>query len=326
MRAVHDAGADLLVVGSGDLRARGSAARLPPPRPSAGMSLERALELGAAARGRAYPKPTVGAVIVRDGEVVGEGATEAGGRHGEIVALAGGGRARARRDALRDARAVRAPRHDAAVHRRDPRRGRRARRLRLARPESRSAGRARAAARGRRRGRARRPLRGTRPRTRRGAPGSPRAAVRHLQGGGDARRPRDGARLALGHRGGEPAASSTSCARSRTRSRSAWAPSGREPRASTRATSPVTRQPRRLAFGSGPLPGGSELELRSGALDEELRALAADGVQSLLLEGGPTLAAAFLAAASSTSCCSSSRRRSRERGRSFSTRSRRRSR
>ncbi len=58
---------------------------------------------------------------------------------------------------------------------------------------------------------------------------------------------------------------------------------------------PVTRQPRRSAFGRGPLPAGSELELRSGALDDELAALAAEGVQSLLLEGGPTLATAFLA-------------------------------
>lgn len=56
------------------------------------------------------------------------------------------------------------------------------------------------------------------------------------------------------------------------------------------------RQPRRLAFGRGPLPDGSELELRNGPLEEELRALAAEGVQSLLLEGGPTLATAFLAA------------------------------
>lgn len=55
------------------------------------------------------------------------------------------------------------------------------------------------------------------------------------------------------------------------------------------------RQPRRLAFGRGPLPAGSELELRTGPLREELRTLGADGVQSLLLEGGPTLAAAFLA-------------------------------
>ena len=39
------------------------------------------------------------------------------------------------------------------------------------------------------------------------------------------------------------------------------------------------RQPRRIAFGSGP----SELEVRSGALNAELRALAEEGVQSLLL-------------------------------------------
>jgi diaminohydroxyphosphoribosylaminopyrimidine deaminase/5-amino-6-(5-phosphoribosylamino)uracil reductase len=58
----------------------------------------------------------------------------------------------------------------------------------------------------------------------------------------------------------------------------------------------AVRQPRRLAFGRGPLPEGSELELRSGKLETELRALAAEGVRSLLLEGGPTLAASFLAA------------------------------
>ena len=51
------------------------------------MTLQRALDLAGAARGRAYPKPTVGAVLVNDGEVVGEGVTEAGGRHGERVAL-----------------------------------------------------------------------------------------------------------------------------------------------------------------------------------------------------------------------------------------------
>ena len=56
----------------------------------------------------------------------------------------------------------------------------------------------------------------------------------------------------------------------------------------------VDRQPRRLAFGRGPLPAASALELRNGALGDELRALAAEGVQSLLLEGGPTLAGAFL--------------------------------
>jgi diaminohydroxyphosphoribosylaminopyrimidine deaminase / 5-amino-6-(5-phosphoribosylamino)uracil reductase len=56
------------------------------------------------------------------------------------------------------------------------------------------------------------------------------------------------------------------------------------------------RQPRRLAFGRRPLPAGSELELLSGPLDEELRRLAREDVQSLLLEGGPTLATAFLEA------------------------------
>jgi diaminohydroxyphosphoribosylaminopyrimidine deaminase/5-amino-6-(5-phosphoribosylamino)uracil reductase len=54
------------------------------------------------------------------------------------------------------------------------------------------------------------------------------------------------------------------------------------------------RQPRRLAFGRGPLPDDSELELRTGSLDGELQQLADEGIQSLLLEGGPTLAASFL--------------------------------
>ncbi|MFN8222263.1 MAG: bifunctional diaminohydroxyphosphoribosylaminopyrimidine deaminase/5-amino-6-(5-phosphoribosylamino)uracil reductase RibD [Gaiellales bacterium] len=56
----------------------------------------------------------------------------------------------------------------------------------------------------------------------------------------------------------------------------------------------VVRQPRRLAFGRGPLPEGSELELRSGPVRQELEKLAAEGVQSLLLEGGPTLAGSFV--------------------------------
>ena len=58
----------------------------------------------------------------------------------------------------------------------------------------------------------------------------------------------------------------------------------------------VLRQPRRLAFGRGPLPNGSELELLRGPLEEELGRLAEESVQSLLLEGGPTLATSFLAA------------------------------
>ena len=67
------------------------------------------------------------------------------------------------------------------------------------------------------------------------------------------------------------------------------------PRLDARGPGPP-KQPRRLAFGRGPLPEGSGLELRSGELADELRTLAADGVQWLLLEGGPTLAASFFAA------------------------------
>ncbi|HEY2371171.1 MAG TPA: bifunctional diaminohydroxyphosphoribosylaminopyrimidine deaminase/5-amino-6-(5-phosphoribosylamino)uracil reductase RibD [Gaiellaceae bacterium] len=55
----------------------------------------------------------------------------------------------------------------------------------------------------------------------------------------------------------------------------------------------ATKQPRRLVFGHGE---SDHLEVRSGPLETELRALAAEGVQSLLLEGGPTLATAFLRA------------------------------
>jgi diaminohydroxyphosphoribosylaminopyrimidine deaminase / 5-amino-6-(5-phosphoribosylamino)uracil reductase len=58
----------------------------------------------------------------------------------------------------------------------------------------------------------------------------------------------------------------------------------------------AARQPRRLAFGREPLPPESELELLSGPLEKELRRLAEQGVQSLLLEGGATLATAFLEA------------------------------
>jgi diaminohydroxyphosphoribosylaminopyrimidine deaminase/5-amino-6-(5-phosphoribosylamino)uracil reductase len=42
------------------------------------------------------------------------------------------------------------------------------------------------------------------------------------------------------------------------------------------------------------MPPGVRLELRTGALADELAALAEEGVQSLLLEGGPTLGESFL--------------------------------
>jgi len=70
---------------------------------------------------------------------------------------------------------------------------------------------------------------------------------------------------------------------------------GDDPRLDARDVD-APKQPRRLAFGRGPLPEGSELELRTGPPEDELRALAQEGVQTLLLEGGATLAGSFFAA------------------------------
>lgn len=50
--------------------------------------MTRSLELAERAQGRTSPNPAVGAVVVRDGIVVGEGATQPpGGAHAEVVAL-----------------------------------------------------------------------------------------------------------------------------------------------------------------------------------------------------------------------------------------------
>jgi diaminohydroxyphosphoribosylaminopyrimidine deaminase/5-amino-6-(5-phosphoribosylamino)uracil reductase len=65
------------------------------------------------------------------------------------------------------------------------------------------------------------------------------------------------------------------------------------PRLDARDVETPRGQPRRLVFSSSQFDG---LEQRGGAIDDELRQLADEGVQSLLLEGGPTLAASFLAA------------------------------
>ncbi len=54
--------------------------------------MARALELAARARGLTSPNPMVGAVVVRDGEIVGEGYhSRAGEKHAEIEALAAAG-------------------------------------------------------------------------------------------------------------------------------------------------------------------------------------------------------------------------------------------
>jgi diaminohydroxyphosphoribosylaminopyrimidine deaminase/5-amino-6-(5-phosphoribosylamino)uracil reductase len=259
------------------------------------VSLERALELADAARGRAYPKPTVGAVIVADGEIVGQGAPEADGRHGEIVALeAAGERARGATiyvtmepcahhgttppcvDALLSAGIARVV---AGSLDPNPEAGGGLERLREQGVEAELHERFEA----RRQNEAWRTWVGeARPFVtykaavtldgRVAVPGSrwvsgeeSRRVVHELRADADA--------VAVGM-------GTVRLENPRLDARDVDAP----------------RQPRRLAFGTGPLPHGSELELRSAPLEEELRALAAEGVQSLLLEGGPTLAGAFLRA------------------------------
>ena len=55
--------------------------------------MREAVRLGEAARGRTAPNPNVGCVVVKDGRIVGRGATADGGRpHAEAVALAEAGK------------------------------------------------------------------------------------------------------------------------------------------------------------------------------------------------------------------------------------------
>ena len=261
------------------------------------MSLERALALADAARGIAYPNPTVGAVIVApDGATLGEGVTEAwGGRHAELVALAAAGE-KSRGATLFVTmepcahRGLTPPCVDAIVE----------------------AGIARVVA----------------------ACTDPNAKARGgldaLRAAGidvvlderseakrqneawrtwvSARRPfvtlklavsLDGRVVVPGRRWVTGEASRTRVHELRAASDAVAVGMGTvradAPRLDARDVE-VVRQPRRLAFGRGPLPEGSELELRTGPLTDELAALAAEGVQSLLLEGGPTLGAAFVEA------------------------------
>lgn len=260
--------------------------------------LERPLELAAESLGVAYPNPTVGAVLVRDGDVVGEGVTEEyGGRHAEVVALeAAGERARGATvyvtlepcnhtsktppctEALLAAGVARV-----VVGQLDPNpavEGGGLERLRAAGVEvelveGELGFRCRQQLEDWRTWvTARRPFvtykvavtldgRVTVPKSRWVTGESSRRLVHVLRAASDA--------VAVGM------------------GTVRWD----NPRLDARDV-PVLRQPRRLAFGRGPLPEGSQLELRSGPLREELESLATDGVQSLLLEGGPTLAAAFL--------------------------------
>jgi diaminohydroxyphosphoribosylaminopyrimidine deaminase / 5-amino-6-(5-phosphoribosylamino)uracil reductase len=260
------------------------------------VSLARALELAERGRGTTYPNPIVGAVLVRDGEIVGEGWHERkGGPHAEIVALEAAGE-RARGATLYVTMEPCAhhgstpPCADAIV----------------------AAGVAKV-------------LAGTLDPNPAAAGGLAvlRAAgvdVENLESF-EARAQNEGWRMWVAH--GRPFVVLKLAVTLDGRVAipgSRWI-SGEESRrrvhelraevdavavgmGTVRADDPqltardidALRQPRRLAFGRGPLPEGSELDLRSGPLEDELRALAVEGVQSLLLEGGPTLAESFLRA------------------------------
>ncbi len=259
------------------------------------MSLAQALQLAAQAKGRGYPKPTIGAVVVADGEIVGEGATEAGGRHGEIVALeqagtraAGGtlfvtmepcahqGTTPPCVDAILAAGIARVvagsldPNPEAAGG---------LERLREAGMDVELVDSFEARAQNE----------AWRTWVRLGRPFVTYKVAVTLDG----RVSVPGSRWVSGEASRrlvhELRAASDAVAVGMGTVRADG------PRLDARDVE-VARQPRRLAFGRGPLPEGSELELRSGPLAEELAALGVEGVQSLLLEGGPMLASAFLAA------------------------------
>jgi diaminohydroxyphosphoribosylaminopyrimidine deaminase / 5-amino-6-(5-phosphoribosylamino)uracil reductase len=260
------------------------------------VSLERAVEIARAAGQRAHPKPTVGAVLVRDGETVAEAVTEAGGRHAEAVALAEAGE-RARGATMYVTlepcahHGSNPPCADAIVAAGVERVV-----VGVGDPNPEAAGGAETLRRGgvqvvaaddwasrvlheswRTWVTLERPFvvykaavsvdgRVTVPGRRWVSGEESRRLVHELRAQVDA--------VAVG--GGTARAD--------------------RPRLDARGVETPRGQPRRLVFSRGPLPDGLDLELRSGGLAEELRTLAGEGVQSLLLEGGPTLAAAFLEA------------------------------
>jgi diaminohydroxyphosphoribosylaminopyrimidine deaminase/5-amino-6-(5-phosphoribosylamino)uracil reductase len=264
--------------------------------------LERALELAERGRGSTAPNPIVGCVIVREGEVVGEGwHARKGEAHAETLALAEAGE-RARHATMYVTlepcahHGVTPPCADAVVEAGiarvvcavgDPNpltNGTGFARLRAAGIEVELPG-------GELEWRARVQNEGFRTWVARGRPFVAYKAAVTLDGkvaaaSGDSRWVSGEASRRLVHE-------------LRARADAVAVGAGTVRRENPRLTArgvDAPRQPRRLAFGSGPLPDGSELELRSGPLAEELAALAADGVQWLLLEGGPTLAGAFLRA------------------------------
>ena len=262
------------------------------------MSLERALELAERGRGRTRPNPVVGAVLVKDGLVVGEGWHEqAGGAHAEVAALtAAGERARGATlystlepcshygrtppcvDAIAAAGVVRVV--AGAIDPNPSVAGRGLERLR-------AAGIAVELADGELAFRCRAQNEAFRTWVAEKRPFVTYKAAVTL----------DGRMTLAGQRWISSEESRRLVHELRAASDAVAVGTG-----TARADNPLlsardvgaARQPRRLAFGRGPLPEGSELELRSGPLEDELRALAREGLQSLLLEGGPTLAASFV--------------------------------
>ncbi len=260
------------------------------------MTLQRAVELARDAAGRAYPKPTVGAVVVAGGEVVAEGVTEPGGRHGEAVALAAAGdRARGATlyvslepcahwgsnppctELIVDAGVARV-----VVGARDPNpvAAGGIERLRDAGVEVEVADTAEA-----------------------------RTLDEAWRTWVTRRRPFVVLKAAVtldfrvaipGRRwvSGEESRRLVHELRAQTDAVAVGAGTAHAdlPRLDARDVPTPRGQPRRLVFARGALPDGLDLERRSGPLADELAALAGEGVQSLLLEGGPTLAAAFLEA------------------------------
>jgi diaminohydroxyphosphoribosylaminopyrimidine deaminase/5-amino-6-(5-phosphoribosylamino)uracil reductase len=260
------------------------------------MSLERALELAERGRGSTHPNPVVGAVVVQDGKVVGEGWHERkGGPHAEIAALeAAGERARGATlyVTLEPCRSVGATlpctaavlesgvrKVIAAALDPNPSAGGGLEELRAAGIEVELAN-------GEVSLRARRQNEAWRTWVSKGRPFVTYKAAMTLDG----RVTIPGSRWVSGEE-----------SRKRVHELRAASDAVAVGMGTVRADAPgldardvgAVRQPRRLAFGKGPLAEGSALELVSGPLEEELRRLGEQEVQSLLLEGGPTLATAF---------------------------------
>ncbi len=258
------------------------------------MTLARAIELARGARHRAYPKPAVGAVVVANGEVAGEGATEHEGRHAEVVALAAAGeRARGATlyvslepcnhhgttppctDAILSAGVERVV-YGAADP--NPEAAGGAERLRAEGVDVEYADSF--------------PARQVNEEWRTWIVEHRPFVIYKAAVTVDGRVAVPGERWVTG----EESRRAVHELRAEVDAVAVGGGTVRAdlPRLDARDVETPRGQPRRLAFSRGPLPAGVDLELRPGPLRDELAALGAEGVQSLLLEGGPTLAAAFL--------------------------------